>query len=166
MPQATPQARKIAKEVGIDLETVQGTGKSGYITLTDVETAMLATNGKDPGPDPGPPFSPELHEDFDGDVYPVSELYKMRFRQDDPVTGEFVGDDLLGIRPKAVGGRFRSHQGILGFYIADRGFFVEGVMFEPKDLPKDLPKPAEPDEPKQSPIDPVTPGASEFAVSE
>ena len=129
MPQATPQARTLAKLARVDLENVKGTGKSGYILKGDVVEylASLSGNGK---PEQGPPFTHEMKEDYDGKVYPVSELYKMRFRQDDLVTGEMVGEDLLAIRAKAAGGRFRSHDGVMSFFVADRGFFTDPVKIE------------------------------------
>ena len=163
MPRATPGARKLAKELGVDLDNVQGSGKSGYIVNDDVALAANTSNGK---PEQGSPFTHEMKEDYDGKVYPVSELYKMRFRQDDPVTGKMVGEDLLAIRPKAAGGRFRSHDGVLSFFVADRGCFLEPAEVKPKDEPAPKPKPKPKAETKQQPIEPVTPGASEFAVSE
>jgi len=36
---ATPGARKVAKDLGVDLSSVSGTGKNGYITASDVEDA-------------------------------------------------------------------------------------------------------------------------------
>ncbi len=150
MPRATPGARRLAKEVGLDLDNIAGTGKSGYIVEDDVRArleATLAANGK---PEQGPPFTHEMKEDYDGEVYPVSELYKMRFRQDDAVTGDMVGEDLLAIRPKAAGGKFRSHDGVLGFFVADRGYFAE-----PTEHPG--PKPP-PDELKAEPADTEAPG--------
>ncbi|KKN64475.1 hypothetical protein LCGC14_0490880 [marine sediment metagenome] len=157
MPQATPGARKLAKELGVDLDNVQGSGKSGYIVEADVRRMVVnAPNGR---PEQGPPFTHEMKEDFDGEVYPVSELYKMRFRQDDPVTGDMVGEDLLAIRPKAAGGKFRSHDGVLGFFVADRGYFGEPAEVKPKD---------EPDETGHRPAlsEPTTDAADSFAVSE
>ncbi len=133
MPQATPGARRLAKELDVDLEKVAGTGKKGYILVGDVQ---------DYEQEAPPPFDHEMNEEFDGEVYPVSEIYKMRFRQDDPATGELIGEDLIGIRPKAVGGRFRSSAGILGFFVADRGYFVNGteVVPEPEPEPKKEPE--------------------------
>ncbi len=40
---ASPLARKIAEEKGIDISTVKGTGPEGAITRTDIERAMPAT---------------------------------------------------------------------------------------------------------------------------
>lgn len=37
---ASASAKKIAKEAGLDLSTIEGTGKDGLITKTDVENAL------------------------------------------------------------------------------------------------------------------------------
>jgi pyruvate/2-oxoglutarate dehydrogenase complex dihydrolipoamide acyltransferase (E2) component len=39
-PRATPRARRLAAEEGIDLSSVSGTGPKGSVTATDVETAV------------------------------------------------------------------------------------------------------------------------------
>jgi pyruvate/2-oxoglutarate dehydrogenase complex dihydrolipoamide acyltransferase (E2) component len=44
---AVPKARKLARELGIDLATVAGTGSGGSITVSDVEAA--AARGPSPG---------------------------------------------------------------------------------------------------------------------
>jgi pyruvate dehydrogenase E2 component (dihydrolipoyllysine-residue acetyltransferase) len=41
-PLAVPKARKVAREAGIDLGTVQGTGKRGVIRVSDVQHAVRA----------------------------------------------------------------------------------------------------------------------------
>ncbi|KKK55101.1 hypothetical protein LCGC14_3077970 [marine sediment metagenome] len=149
MPQATPGARRLAKELGVDLDDVKGTGKRGYILEGDVtaylpghlavtEAALETANGKEALP----PFpDPAKHEDYKGEVYPVSALFKMRFRQDDG-HGDLVGEDLLAIRPQVVGGRYRSHEGTMGWFVADRGFFLAPVESIPVDLP-DEPEPVD-----------------------
>ena len=45
-PAATPTARKLAEQNGIDLATVTGTGPKGKITKEDVEAAVAAGGGK------------------------------------------------------------------------------------------------------------------------
>jgi pyruvate dehydrogenase E2 component (dihydrolipoamide acetyltransferase) len=52
MPKASPLAKRIAAERGIDLRTVQGTGPGGRITQEDVETAPLPTPTPKPAPAP------------------------------------------------------------------------------------------------------------------
>ena len=42
---AVPRARKLARESGVDLTTVTGTGAGGSITVADVEAAALSTAG-------------------------------------------------------------------------------------------------------------------------
>ena len=41
--QATPAVRVLAKQMGIDLASVKGTGPGGRITKEDVETAAMKT---------------------------------------------------------------------------------------------------------------------------
>ena len=43
-PKSSPLARKIAREIGVDLATVTGTGPGGRITRRDVESAKPATD--------------------------------------------------------------------------------------------------------------------------
>lgn len=45
-----PTARKRAKEVGLDPETVEGTGKNGAVTLPDVEARIAADSGNSEDP--------------------------------------------------------------------------------------------------------------------
>jgi pyruvate dehydrogenase E2 component (dihydrolipoamide acetyltransferase) len=53
---ATPIARRLAAERGIDLSTVQGTGRRGHVVKADVEAA--AGNGRDAASDPPAPPEP------------------------------------------------------------------------------------------------------------
>lgn len=156
MPQASPAARKLAEIGRVDLENVTGTGKSGYITKGDV--ASYLSNGT--APEAQPPFPSVAqgipHEDYDGEILPVSALFKLRFRQDN-AQGEMVGEDLLAIRPKIVGGRFRTSAGILSYYIADRGFFNEPEETVPEPVP---------DVPPVDEVDPEDPPKEAFAVTE
>lgn len=51
-PRASPAARRLAEEHGIDLSTVAGTGPDGAIGLADVQRSLAAT------PPPPPPLQP------------------------------------------------------------------------------------------------------------
>ncbi|MBV9802593.1 MAG: 2-oxo acid dehydrogenase subunit E2 [Solirubrobacterales bacterium] len=56
---ATPLARRLAAERGIELATVHGTGRRGHVVKADVEA--LAANGiaPEPAPEPAPAVPPE-----------------------------------------------------------------------------------------------------------
>ncbi|HLU58709.1 MAG TPA: dihydrolipoamide acetyltransferase family protein [Pseudonocardia sp.] len=45
VPLAKPPVRKLAKDLGVDLRTVRGTGEGGVITRADVEAAAAAARG-------------------------------------------------------------------------------------------------------------------------
>ncbi|WP_353816735.1 dihydrolipoamide acetyltransferase family protein [Agromyces sp. SYSU T00266] len=47
-PRSTPPVRKLARDLGVDLEQVVGTGERGLITRSDVEAAASATTGTPP----------------------------------------------------------------------------------------------------------------------
>ncbi|MGW5075748.1 dihydrolipoamide acetyltransferase family protein [Rhodococcus sp. NPDC004095] len=51
-PDAKPSARRLARELGVDLATVPGTGSGGAITVTDVEAAATG-GGRDSAPQAG-----------------------------------------------------------------------------------------------------------------
>lgn len=54
---ASPLARKVAAERGVDLARVEGTGPGGRITRKDVESAGASTQ-QEPGPQPAPAAAP------------------------------------------------------------------------------------------------------------
>jgi len=56
-PAATPTARKLAEQNGIDLASLTGTGPKGKITKEDVEAA-IAKGGGSPAPSPTPAPAP------------------------------------------------------------------------------------------------------------
>ena len=55
--QVTPVARRLAKEHGVDLDTVQGTGPRGRITDADVRGAIEGAPATAPAPDVGIPVA-------------------------------------------------------------------------------------------------------------
>jgi len=62
-PRATPLARRMAEDVGVDLSDLRGTGVSGRITRNDVEEAMSAppapaATASPPGPSARPASAP------------------------------------------------------------------------------------------------------------
>jgi len=76
---ATPRARKLAKEYGVDLSTVEGSGPHGRIVASDVE----ATAGKTPTPKATPaaeptatpqPSTPTPQPSPTGEVVPFNTL--------------------------------------------------------------------------------------------
>lgn len=61
-PLMTPLARRLARERGVDLSGVQGSGAGGRITREDVEQAtekQKAKEGQEPAESPGAPEQPE-----------------------------------------------------------------------------------------------------------
>nr|MBA2448885.1 2-oxo acid dehydrogenase subunit E2 [Chloroflexota bacterium] len=55
---ASPMARRIARERGLDLHTIKGSGPGGRIIRADVEAAEPATDGAAPVEPPTPPQQP------------------------------------------------------------------------------------------------------------
>jgi pyruvate dehydrogenase E2 component (dihydrolipoamide acetyltransferase) len=51
VPEMLPLVRRLAKEVGIDISTISGTGPGGRITREDVEAAARAPAAASPSPD-------------------------------------------------------------------------------------------------------------------
>ena len=63
---ASPAAKKLAEETGIDLTRVEGSGRAGRITKEDVQKA--AENTPPSSPDPAPPTPPPIPvPDIEGD---------------------------------------------------------------------------------------------------
>lgn len=74
---AMPAARKAAKELGVDLATVTGTGRDGVITEKDVRAAHEAA-AKSPAPASAAPAQPCSTPDADADeVIPMDGLRKL-----------------------------------------------------------------------------------------
>ena len=74
---AMPAARKAAKELGVDLATVTGTGRDGIVTEKDVRAAHEAA-AKNPAPASAAPAQPCSAPDADADeVIPMDGLRKL-----------------------------------------------------------------------------------------
>jgi pyruvate dehydrogenase E2 component (dihydrolipoamide acetyltransferase) len=67
---ATPATRKLARELGVDLRTIFGTGPSARITSDDVRNHAALARGGAPSEPPLPP----LHRDPDDTVIPFRGL--------------------------------------------------------------------------------------------
>ena len=66
---ATPSIRRLAREIGVDLRAVKGTGRGGRISVADVKAnAKSALQGRGPAPTgaaaPAPPLPPVPLPDF------------------------------------------------------------------------------------------------------
>lgn len=76
-PAATPTARKLAEQNGIDLASLTGTGPKGKITKEDVEAAIAAGGGAPaPTPSPAPAASPAPKSSASGERIIASPLAK------------------------------------------------------------------------------------------
>ena len=67
MPRTTPLVRRLARDLGVDLERVGGTGRGGRITRADVNAAALP-------PAPGPATVPLVHLTVAVDAEALLEL--------------------------------------------------------------------------------------------
>src|SRR5204862_765522 len=64
-PYASPLARRMARELGVDLAVVHGTGRNGRIVRADIETAAAAPEAAAGAPAAGlPGIAPWPHVDF------------------------------------------------------------------------------------------------------
>jgi pyruvate dehydrogenase E2 component (dihydrolipoamide acetyltransferase) len=64
VPYASPSVRRLARELGIDLSTVQGSGRKGRITRDDIERAPAGTTAPTPSPAAVPGLAPWPSLDF------------------------------------------------------------------------------------------------------
>ena len=75
---ASPRARKLAKEYGVDLSTLQGSGPHGRIVASDIEAAAgkspTPTAQPTPTPQPTPQPSPTPAPSVSGEVVPFTTL--------------------------------------------------------------------------------------------
>lgn len=86
-PAASPNARRVAADSGVDLTVVRGTGPGGRIVSEDVEEYLLTSEPQLPSSLPGDP------------VTPASPLVRRLARE--------RGIDLADIRGSGAGGRIR-----------------------------------------------------------
>jgi pyruvate/2-oxoglutarate dehydrogenase complex dihydrolipoamide acyltransferase (E2) component len=110
MPRTSPLARRLARDLGVDLERVRGTGRGGRITRADVEAAAAA---RTPASAPAPATLPLVHlmvaadaealldleHDLGGEVgVPdlVTRACAMLLRAD-PDLGAVLGGDALAV---------------------------------------------------------------------
>jgi pyruvate/2-oxoglutarate dehydrogenase complex dihydrolipoamide acyltransferase (E2) component len=115
MPWTTPLTRRLARDLGVDLERVRGTGRGGRITRADVEAAAAA---QDPAAHPrmaasGSATVPLVHltvavdaealldlQDDLGDEVSVPELVSRAcgmLVRSDPTLGAAFGGDALAV---------------------------------------------------------------------
>jgi 2-oxoisovalerate dehydrogenase E2 component (dihydrolipoyl transacylase) len=59
VPVVSPLVRRLAREAGLDLTAIRGSGRDGLITRRDVDLAMKAHSGEPPAPAPAPDTSPK-----------------------------------------------------------------------------------------------------------
>ncbi|WP_250284498.1 MULTISPECIES: 2-oxo acid dehydrogenase subunit E2 [unclassified Frankia] len=81
---AKPPVRKLARDLGVDLGTIVGTGPHGTISRADVEAARTLTNGHDAGRDASHDAGRDTHWDASPDTAPGAGRDRVRRI---PVTG-------------------------------------------------------------------------------
>lgn len=59
-PRSTPPVRKLARDLGIDLQLVTGTGSTGLITRSDVQEFAAASQSQGPAPEASPTAAPAI----------------------------------------------------------------------------------------------------------
>ncbi|GAB3543317.1 pyruvate dehydrogenase E2 component (dihydrolipoamide acetyltransferase) [Actinopolyspora lacussalsi] len=85
-PKASPLARAVAREKGVDLSTVTGTGPGGRIIRVDIEAAAEATtdteSSRQSAPEPQPTERSESHQQSqDLEEIPLSNIRKVTARR-------------------------------------------------------------------------------------
>jgi pyruvate dehydrogenase E2 component (dihydrolipoamide acetyltransferase) len=77
-PLATPRTRALARKLGVEIATIQGTGSGGRITDDDVKRAAAAPLGPAPAPAATPPVGvAEVTADGEVDRVPLTHLRKV-----------------------------------------------------------------------------------------
>jgi pyruvate/2-oxoglutarate dehydrogenase complex dihydrolipoamide acyltransferase (E2) component len=116
MPRTTPLTRRLARDLGVDLERVRGTGRGGRIMRADVEAAAAApTAATAPTPDsvPAPATVPLVHLIVAADAEALLDLENDPGREvgvpdlvaracamvlrADPALGAVLGGDALAV---------------------------------------------------------------------
>lgn len=102
---ASPRAKKIAKENGIDLALITGKGPGGRITEEDVENYLKAQKASVPEPAPGPEKEASTEEKVKATPLARKAAASLginldRFRKADRI----VGEDLLALLNDAMSG--------------------------------------------------------------
>ncbi len=100
---ASPNARRVAKELGIDIETVVGSGPEGRITSEDVEEAHKNPNARRATPAPAITFAPILSAN--GNVLATAAARQL---------AELLGVDLAQVPYDAADGRV-TKEGVAAF---------------------------------------------------
>ena len=93
---ATPVAQRFAKEEGIDLAGVVGTGASGRITKEDVEKALVELANAEPVPPGGVKASPAARRIAREKAYQISDITGTG------PDGRIVVRDVMAYQPKAA----------------------------------------------------------------
>lgn len=96
-PAATPSARKLAEEKGVDLASITGTGPNGKITKGDVEAASPGANGAEAASLPEPAPTPPVTADSSGKRVVASPLARR--------IAEHKGIDLASVKGSGPNGR-------------------------------------------------------------
>jgi len=74
---ASPRAKRLAGELGVDLAAVKGTGPAGKITEQDVKQTAASTTAKPAAPAPAAPAPSVQTEVKLGDTVPLNRLQKI-----------------------------------------------------------------------------------------
>jgi pyruvate dehydrogenase E2 component (dihydrolipoamide acetyltransferase) len=137
---ASPLAKKIARDAGLDLTRVQGTGPTGRVTRRDVEAAMAGgkapqTSGK-PGVFPAPPsLAVVSHEDEIVTPTKLRQIIARRMAESKStvphfyVTHEYKMDSLMGLRKQANAYLLEDHK------LSVNDFIVRAVALNLREFP-------------------------------
>jgi pyruvate dehydrogenase E2 component (dihydrolipoamide acetyltransferase) len=93
---ASPVAKRLAEQEGIDLSKVKGTGPGGRITKEDVEQALVAQMNAEPAPPDGVKASPMARRVAREKGYSIAEI------KGSGPDGRIIVQDVLGFTPAKV----------------------------------------------------------------